>query len=249
MAGHSKWKQIKYKKSAADIAKGKLFSKLAAAISVCAKKGGDPATNPALREAIEKARENNMPKDAIERAIKRGTGELSGAAIEEITYEVFGPGGVAILVKVITDNRNRASSEIKAVLNKYGGSMGGPGSVAWNFETVAALHIDLAGKNKDEVELFAIDAGAEDVVEEDGILRVVVKPASLFSIKKAFEEAGYKIVSSGVSIEPKNSIEIKDEKVAEQILKLMDALDELEDVAEVSSNFDIPDNILSKIEK
>jgi YebC/PmpR family DNA-binding regulatory protein len=243
MSGHSKWAQIKRKKGATDVARGKLFSKLAAAIAVAAKKGGDPATNPSLREAVEKARAANMPKDGIERAIKKGTGELGGAAIEEITYEVFGPGGVTILVKVVTDNRNRASSEIKAVLN-----MGGPGSVAWNFETVAAIHIDLSGKNKDEVELFAIDAGADDVVLEDDILRVVVKPADLNKIKKTFEDAGYKVISADISIEPKNTVEVKDPKIAGQILKLMDALDELEDVVEVSSNFDMPEEIMKHIE-
>jgi len=248
MSGHSKWAQIKRKKGATDVARGKLFSKLAAAVSVAAKGGGDPATNATLRVAIEKARESNMTKDAIDRAIKRGTGELGGAAIEETTYEVFGPGGIAILIKVVTDNRNRASAEIKAVLNKYGGNMGGPGSVAWMFETLAVVHVDLLDKNKDEAELFAIDAGAEDVVEEDGILRVVVKPADLAKAKKAFEEAGYKVISAEVSLEPKNTVEIKDLKVAERILKLMDALDELEDVSEVSANFDIQEEVTGELE-
>jgi YebC/PmpR family DNA-binding regulatory protein len=249
MSGHSKWAQIKRKKGATDVARGKLFSKLAAAIAVAAKKGGDPATNPSLREAVEKARAANMSKEAIERAIKRGTGELGGAAIEEITYEVFGPGGVAILVKVVTDNRNRASSDIKAVLNKYGGNMGGPGSVAWIFETQAVVHVDLAGKDKGEAQLFAIDQGAEEVREEDGVLAVQAKPENLASLKKAFEDAGYKVISADISIEPKNSVEIKDAKTAAQILKLMDALDELEDVVEISSNFDIPDEIMSQAVK
>lgn len=248
MSGHSKWSQIKRKKGLADVAKGKAFSRMAAAIAVAAKGGGDPASNSSLREAIDQAREVNMPKEGIERAIKKGTGELGGAAPEEITYEVFGPGGVAILVNCVTDNKNRSNSDIKAALNKHGGNMGGPGTVSWMFEKSAVVRIDVSGKDKDEAELFAIDAGAQDVgFEDENTLFAKSAPSDLSKLKNAFSEAGYKALSADISVEPKSTVAITDLEVARKVLKLMDALDEIEDVSEVSANFDISDEIMSQI--
>jgi YebC/PmpR family DNA-binding regulatory protein len=247
MSGHSKWSSIKHKKGAADAKRGKLFSKLARAIIVAARDGGgDPENNPTLATAIQKARDVSMPKDNIQRAIDRGTGAgADGAAIESILYEGYGPGGVAILVEALTDNRNRASAEIRFAFSSHGGSLGEPGSVAWIFEKKGAIVVDGSRYGEDDV-IVAIDAGAEDVREDGDQLRVLCDPSDLSAVREALEGAGVEIESAGLATEPKSTVEVKGHE-AEQLLKLLDALDEQDDVDEVFANFDIPEDVLEKL--
>lgn len=247
MSGHSKWSSIKHKKGAADKKRGKLFSKLSRAIIVAARDGGgDPDNNPTLATAIQKAREASMPKDNIQRAIDRGTGAgADGAAIERIVYEGYGPAGVAVLVEALTDNRNRASAEIRFAFSSHGGSLGEPGSVAWIFEKKGAIALDGERYGEDDA-IVAIDAGAEDVREEDGKLRVICDPGDLTAVREALEGAGVEIESAGLVTEPKSSVEVKGHD-AERLLKLLDALDEQDDVDEVFANFDIPEDVLEQL--
>jgi YebC/PmpR family DNA-binding regulatory protein len=247
MSGHSKWSSIKHKKGAADAKRGKLFTKLARAITVAARDGGgDPDGNPALGTAVQKARDASMPKDNIQRAIDRGTGAgADSAAIERIVYEGYGPAGVAILVEALTDNRNRAGAEIRFAFSKHGGSLGEPGSVAWIFEKKGAIVVD--GERYDEDDLIvAIDAGAEDVREDGDQLRVICEPGDLVAVREALEGAGVEVVSAGIAMEPKTTVELKGHD-AERLLKLLDALDEQDDVDEVFANFDIPEDVLEKL--
>jgi len=247
MSGHSKWSSIKHKKGAADAKRGKLFTKLARAITVAARDGGgDPDGNPALGTAVQKARDASMPKDNIQRAIDRGTGAgADSAAIERIVYEGSGPAGVAILVEALTDNRNRAGAEIRFAFSKHGGSLGEPGSVAWIFEKKGAIVVD--GERYDEDDLIvAIDAGAEDVREDGDQLRVICEPGDLVAVREALEGAGVEVVSAGIAMEPKTTVELKGHD-AERLLKLLDALDEQDDVDEVFANFDIPEDVLEKL--
>ena len=247
MSGHSKWSSIKHKKGAADKKRGKLFSKLARAIIVAARDGGgDPDHNPTLATAIQKARDASMPKENIQRAIDRGTGAgADGAAIERILYEGYGPGGAAILVEALTDNRNRASADIRFAFSSHGGSLGEPGSVAWIFEKKGAIVVDGERYGEDDV-IVAIDAGAEDVREEDGQLRILCDPGDLTAVREALEGAGVEVESAGLATEPKSSVEVKGHD-AERLLKLLDALDDQDDVDEVFANFDIPEDVLEKL--
>src|SRR6478609_659108 len=247
MSGHSKWSSIKHKKGAADAKRGKLFSKLARAIIVAARDGGgDPENNPTLATAIQKARDASMPKDNIQRAIDRGTGAgADSAAIERILYEGYGPGGVAILVEALTDNRNRASAEIRFAFSSHGGSLGEPGSVAWIFEKKGAIVVDGKRYGEDDV-IVAIDAGAEDVREEGEQLRVLSDPSDLSAVREALESAGVEIESASLITEPKSTVEVKGHD-AERLLKLLDALDEQDDVDEVFANFDIPEDVLEQL--
>ena len=247
MSGHSKWSSIKHKKGAVDAKRGKLFSKLARAIIVAARDGGgDPENNATLATAIQKARDVSMPKDNIQRAIDRGTGAgADGAAIERIHYEGYGPGGVAVLVEALSDNRNRASAEIRFAFSSHGGSLGEPGSVAWIFEKKGAIVVDGERYGEDDV-IVAIDAGAEDVREEDGTLRILCDPSDLTGVRQALEEAGVEIESAGLATEPKSTVEVKGHE-AEQLLKLLEALDDQDDVDEVFANFDIPEDVLEKL--
>jgi len=249
MSGHSKWSQIKYKKAITDAQKGRLFTKLANAITLAAREGGDPEANFKLKAAIEKAKEQNMPTANIERAIKRGTGELEGARIEEATYEGYGPAGVALLISVITDNKNRAVSEIRSILNKAGGKLGQPGSVAYLFEQKGVIHLEVDPAHQEEAELLAIDAGAEDISSEGNNLFVYTKPNELFLVKKNLEIKGLKVVSASLSMEPKTTVKVVDLEQARQVLKMMDALDECQDVANVYANFDIPDEVLQQVSR
>lgn len=240
MSGHSKWAQIKRQKGAADVKRGKVFSRLANAITLAAKQGGgDPASNIALRLAVEMARKENMPKENIERAIGRGTGEIAGEKIEEILYEAYGPGGIAILIEAATDKRNRANSEIKNVLSKFGGRLGETGSVSYLFEKQGLIRFKAPTEKKEEIELAIIDAGAKDFVESDEEMIVYTDPRDLYAVKSKIENLGMEISEAILSWEPKNTIEISDPAQSKQILALMDALDELEDVSNVFSNFDI----------
>ncbi len=247
MSGHSKWSSIKHKKGAADAKRGKLFSKLARAITIAARDGGgDTDGNPALATAVQKARDASMPKDKIQKAIDTGTGAGSdSAAIERVLYEGYGPAGVAVLVEALTDNRNRASAEIRFAFSKHGGSLGEPGSVAWIFEKKGAVAVDGARYGEDDL-IAAIDAGAEDVREDGEELRVICDPGDLSAVRDALEGAGVEVKSATIATEPKSTVEVKGHD-AERLLKLLDALDEQDDVDEVFANFDIPEDVLEKL--
>lgn len=249
MSGHSKWSQIKRQKGATDAKRGQLFTKLAKVISVAAKQGGgDPQMNPRLRIAIEQARAENMPKDNIERAIRRGTGELGGAAIEELRYEVYGPGGVGILVDAATDNTNRTTSEVKALLNKLGGKLAATGSVAFQFTHRGVISIPLVGQSLDAeaLELAIIESSAESYENQGDIFSVQIDPKHLSELKARLEHGLVVIHESKLSWEPVQTVSIADAQTASQIFRLMQALDDLEDVTAVTANFDIPDTILSQ---
>jgi YebC/PmpR family DNA-binding regulatory protein len=247
MSGHSKWSSIKHKKGAADAKRGKLFSKLARAITVAARDGGgDTDGNPALATAVQKAREASMPKDKIQKAIDTGTGAgADGAAIERIVYEGYGPNGVAVLVEALTDNRNRASAEIRFAFTSHGGSLGEPGSVAWIFEKKGAIAVD-AGRYSEDDLMPAIDAGAEDVREDGDRFTVLCEPTDLSAVREALEGAGVEIESATIATEPKSTVELKGHD-AERLLKLIDALDDQDDVDEVFANFDIPEDVLEEL--
>lgn len=247
MSGHSKWSSIKHKKGAADAKRGQLFTKLAKAITVAAKEGGgDPDANPALATAIQKARDESMPKANIERAIDRGTGEGPDAVVvERIQFEGYGPGGTAVLVEALTDNRNRTSAEVRHAFTRHGGSLGEPGSVAWMFETHGVVVVDGEKYGEDDL-IGAIDAGASDVVEEEGRLRVLADPSDLTAVKEAIAADGIEIESVNLTTEPKNTVEVA-ESEAGGLMKMLDAIEEQDDVNEVYANFDIPDEVLERI--
>ncbi len=245
MSGHSKWSTIKHQKGAADAKRGKLFTKLGHAITVAARGGGDASMNPRLALAIEMAKKNNMPKENVERAIKRGTGEAGGAAIETVTYEGYGPGGTAIYVEALTDNKNRTVSDIRAAFNKYGGKMGESGSVAYLFEQRGVITVAKNDKPDEELEMAIIESGADDYeVSEDQFL-VYTDPHNLNDVKVALESNGLTVENAEQKFEPRQTVNITDEKTAGQIVRLMSALEELDDVSDVVSNFDISDDILS----
>ncbi|OMH40154.1 YebC/PmpR family DNA-binding transcriptional regulator [Desulfurobacterium indicum] len=245
MAGHSKWANIKHKKAAQDAKRGKIYTKLAREITVAAREGGgDPEFNPRLRAAIEKAKKFNMPKENIERAIKRGTGEIAGETYEEVTYEGYGPGGVAIIVKCLTDNRNRTASEVRHAFSKHGGNLGTSGCVAWMFERKGVVTINAEGKDEEEVMMIAIDAGAEDFVNEDGQFIIYTQPQDLENVKKALEEAGVEIEEAKLDLVPQNTTRVEGE-TAKKVLKLLEVLEDLDDVQEVYSNFDMPDEVMN----
>jgi YebC/PmpR family DNA-binding regulatory protein len=247
MAGHSKWAQIKHKKAATDARRGKLFTKLARTITVAAREGGgDPAGNYTLAAAIEKAKSYSMPKENIQRAIDRGTGSGDGAdTIERVVYEGYGPGGAAILVEALTDNRNRTSAEVRHAFDKHGGSIGEPGSVAWQFENKGIVLID-ADRYGEEDLLAAIDAGAEDVAADGDSLKVSSEPRSLAAISAALEDSGVDVQSAELTMEPKAVVEIGDESEARALMRLMEALDDHDDVEAVHANFDIPAELLEQ---
>ena len=244
MGGHSHWSTIKRQKGAADAKRGQLFTKLSKEVTIAAREGGgDPNMNPRLRLAVDKAREGNMPADTIKRAIERGTGGGDAAALIETTFEGYGPGGVAIILQVVTDNRNRTVSEIRTTLTRGGGSLGETGSVAWQFDNVGFIALDVAGQDPEEVALAAIDAGAEDVRAEDGRVEVYTAPTELFAVRTGLEEAGLKVETAELSMLPKNTLPL-DEGSAGQVLRLLDALEDLDDVQKVFSNADFPDAVL-----
>jgi YebC/PmpR family DNA-binding regulatory protein len=247
MSGHSKWSSIKHKKGAADAKRGKQFTKLARAITVAARDGGpNPEANAPLSTAIQKARDASMPKDNIQRAIDRGSGiGTDAAAIESILFEGYGPGGAAILVEALSDNRNRTSADVRHAFNKHHGSLGEPGSVAWIFEKRGVVVVDGGRYGEDDL-IVAIDAGAEDVREDGEQLRVVCEPADLAAVREALEAAGVEVQSSEVTMEPKSTVLVKGSE-AEDLLRLFDALEEHDDVNEVHGNFDVPQEIIEKL--
>ena len=247
MSGHSKWSSIKHKKGAADAKRGQLFTKLARAITVAARDGGpDPDGNPALATAIQKARDASMPKDNIQRAIDRGGGIGADAdAIESILFEGYGPGGAAILVEALTDNRNRTSADVRHAFTKHHGNLGEPGSVAWIFEKRGVVVVDGERYGEDDL-IAAIDAGAEDVREDGGQLRVICEAGDLGAVREALEGEGVEVESADLAMEPKSTVLVKGTE-AEWLLKLVDALEEHDDVNAVHANFDVPQEIIEKL--
>jgi len=249
MSGHSKWSSIKHRKGAADAKRGKLFSKLSRAIIVAAREGGpDPDGNATLATAIQKARDNSMPKDNIERAIARGAGGASdGEAYETVTYEGYGPGGVAVYVEALTDNRNRTASEVRHVFAKNDGNLGTSGAVAWLFERKGVILVAAEGVDEDELMLAAAEGGAEDVGAEGSSLQVTCAPDDLAAVRAALDAAGIAVESAELTMLPKTTVAIEDEGTAKKLLRLMDALEENDDVQAVYANFDIPEGILEAV--
>ena len=249
MSGHSKWSTIKHKKGAADAKRGKLFSKLARAIIVAAREGGpDPAANLALQNAIEKARSYSMPKDNIERAIARGSGADSDAqAFETVVYEGYGPSGVAVIVEALTDNRNRTAAEVRAAFTKHDGNLGGSGAVAWLFERRGVILVDAERADEDELTMAAAEGGADDVELDGSSYRVTAAPESLTAVREAIEQAGMEVESAELTMVPKTTIELGDEAAARKTLRLIDELEELDDVNDVYANFDIPEQLLEAV--
>lgn len=247
MSGHSKWASIKHKKGAADAKRGQLFSKLIREITVAAKNGGNPDTNIRLRMAITTAKDANMPKDNIENAIRRGTGELPGVIYEEITYEGYAPGGVAVMVDALSDNKNRTSAEIRNIFSKKGGNMAGSGSVNWQFARKGLITVDKKAAQEDKLFNIAIEAGAEDFKAELDSFEITTPPENLEKVKEAVTKDGIKITSSEITSLPTSTIQITDEEAARKILELVELLEEHDDVQHVYSNFDIPDTIIQKI--
>ncbi|NPV28407.1 MAG: YebC/PmpR family DNA-binding transcriptional regulator [Firmicutes bacterium] len=252
MAGHSKWANIKHRKAKVDAQRGRLFTKLGRAIVAAARQGGgDPNVNQALKLAIARAREMNMPMENINRAIMRATGEMEGESYEEVTYEGYAPGGVALLLKILTDNRNRTASEIRHLFSRHGGSLGETGCVAWMFEMKGFLVIPKENIPGDEEELmlFLIEAGAEDVKEEGSTIEVVTAPQDLEKMKAVLTERGVKFSLAEVTMVPKTTVPITDPETAEKVLKLMDVLEDHDDVQHVYANFDIPEELMDRLEQ
>jgi YebC/PmpR family DNA-binding regulatory protein len=249
VSGHSKWSSIKHKKGAVDAKRGKLFSKLSRAIIVAAKEGGaDPAGNLALQNAIEKARSYSMPKDNIERAIARGSGADSDAqAFETVVYEGYGPGGVAVIVEALTDNRNRTASDVRHAFDKNDGNLGGSGAVAWLFERRAIVVVPADEVDEDELMLAAAEGGADDVSLDGSTYEVVSAPESLSAVRGALEAAGITPESAELSMVPKTTVEVADEPTAKKIVRLIDQLEENDDVQDVYANFDIPEQVLEAV--
>ncbi|MFH1117785.1 MAG: YebC/PmpR family DNA-binding transcriptional regulator [Pseudomonadota bacterium] len=246
MSGHNKWSTIKHKKGAADAKRGKMFSKLIKEITIAARMGGgDPDGNPRLRTATIAARTANMPKDNIEKAIKRGTGEIAGVSYEEITYEGYGPGGVAVLVECLTDNKNRTVAEIRHIFDKYNGNLGESGCVAWMFDKKGVIEIAAQSLDEDEVMEVALETGAQDVNLDGDAYEITTGPAEFEAVRAAVEEKGWKIELSEITMIPQNTVKL-DGKKAEQMLKMMDVLDDHDDLQQVYANFDISEEEMMK---
>jgi YebC/PmpR family DNA-binding regulatory protein len=248
MSGHSKWSTIRHKKGAADAKRGKIFTKIIKEIMVAARSGGgDPGGNPRLRAAIAAAKAENMPKDNVERAIKKGTGGLDGVNYEEVNYEGYGPGGVAVLVEVLTDNRNRAASDIRHIFSRHGGSMGEAGCVAWMFTKKGSIVFNREKISEEELMEVALEAGAEDVKDQEDQFEVTTSLEDFAGVKAAFdsEEMPYEVAE--ITMVSQSSVAIEDEKAALQVLKLMDALEDCDDVQHAYANFDIPDKVLNAL--
>ena len=249
MSGHSKWSSIKHKKGAADAKRGKLFSKLSRALIVAAREGGpDPTANLALANAIEKARSYSMPKDNIERAIARGSGADSDAeSFEQVVYEGYGPNGVAVIVEALTDNRNRTASDVRAAFSKHDGNLGGSGAVAWLFERRGLILVDADRADEDELTLAAAEGGAEDVEQDGSSFRVTSAPEALTAVREAIEQSGIEVESAELTMIPKTTVEVADEASARKLIRLIEALEDNDDVQDVSANFDIPEQVLEAV--
>lgn len=251
MSGHSKWSQIKHKKGQTDAKRGKTFTKIVKEVSIAARLGGgDPDGNPRLRSAVEKAKEVNMPHDNIKKAIMKGTGELPGVAYEEYVYEGYGPAGVALMIEVMTDNKNRTLPEIRHMLAKSGGSLGETGCVSWMFDKKGYILVNKSKSSEDTVMSIALDAGAEDMKNDpdEENYEIITAPEDFTRVKDAIEKANIPVASAEVSMLPKNYV-VLDEKAAEQMVRLMDALEDNDDIQNVYANFDIPDEVAEKAGK
>jgi len=247
MSGHSKWANIKHRKAAQDAKKAKIFTKILKEITVAARiGGGDPEANPRLRIAIEKARDNNLPKDNVDKAIKRGTGELAGVNYEEYVYEGYAPNGVALLIEVMTDNKNRTGSEIRSLLSKNGGSMAEAGAVSWIFDKKGIITIE--GEKEDKIMEIAIDFGAEDIETDSDIVNVYCDVNSFEELSKKLKEVfKYKVKNSEITMVPKNTVMLEDKESAAKVIKLVELLEDHDDVQKVHANFDIPDSIMAQL--
>jgi YebC/PmpR family DNA-binding regulatory protein len=249
LSGHSKWSSIKHKKGAADAKRGQLFSKLSRAIIVAAKQGGgDPTNNLALQNAIEKARSYSMPKDNIDRAVAKGSGADADAdAFESIMYEGYGPEGVAVIVEALTDNRNRTAADVRHTFAKHGGNLGTTGAVAWQFDRRGVVVVPADGVDEEELLLVAADAGADDINRDGDVFEVTSAPESLSSVREAIESAGFAVDNAELALVPKTTVTIDDEAKARQVMRMIDALEENDDVQDVYANFDIPDRVLEAV--
>jgi len=243
MSGHSKWATIKHKKGAADKARGKLFAKMARQIEVAAKGGGDVDTNPSLRAAVQKAKAARMTNDAIDRAVKRGTGDADGGTYESIMYEGYAPGGVALMIDVLTDNRNRTGSEIRNVFSKLGGSLAEPGAVSWQFERRGVI-VSGEGIDEDEIMMTALEAGADDIVAEAGAFRVMTDPSVVYDVKTALDGAGIEVISADAPMVSENLVPVSELSEVKSILRVLEALEDNDDVQDVFANFDISDELM-----
>jgi YebC/PmpR family DNA-binding regulatory protein len=249
VSGHSKWSTIKHKKGAADAKRGKLFSKLTRAIIVAAKEGGgDASANLALQNAIEKARSYSMPKDNIDRAIAKGSGaDADAAAFETVVYEGYGPSGVAVIVEALTDNRNRTAGEVRHTFAKNDGNLGGSGAVAWLFERRGVVIVEADGVDEDELMLAAAEGGADDLARDGSTFQVTSAPEQLAAVREAVEAAGFTVDAAELTMVPKTTVEVADENEAKKVLRLMDQLEDNDDVQDVYANFDIPERVLEAV--
>jgi YebC/PmpR family DNA-binding regulatory protein len=245
MSGHNKWSTIKHKKAATDAKRGKIYTRIVKEIILAAKSSGDPETNPRLRTAINTAKQNNMPRENIERAIKRGTGEIEGAAYEEITYEGYGQNGVGIVVDVLTDNKNRSVAEIRHAFSKHGGTMAEAGAVSWNFVQKGYFTVPVEGQDEDEFMMSALDAGAEDVQKSEDYFEVYTSPSDFHSVLSNMEKAGFKTENAELTKIPKTTINADD--FADKLMKLIDIIEDLDDVQKVYSNFELSDAVMAKL--
>jgi YebC/PmpR family DNA-binding regulatory protein len=246
MSGHSKWSTIKRKKAAVDAARGKVFTKIIRELTVAAREGGgDADANPRLRTAIDNARAVNMPADNIQKAIQRGTGELPGVTYESVTYEAYGPGGVAIFIECLTDNKKRTVASVRHILTKHGGNLGSDGSVAWMFDQKGKILIDASAYDEETVLSAAIEAGAEDMVHDEGFYRVMTPFTEFQTVQDGLHTAGIEIDEAELTMVPKSTVAVEGE-MAEKVLRLLDALEDEDDVQKVAANFDIPEEILAQ---
>ncbi|GAK57237.1 UPF0082 protein SYNAS_07390 [Candidatus Vecturithrix granuli] len=249
MSGHSKWHSIKHKKAKVDAQRGKIFTRVIKELTVAARMGGgDPESNSRLRTAVAAAKAANMPADNIERAIKKGTGELPGVSYEEITYEGYGPAGVAIMVDVMTDNKNRTVAEIRHVMSRNGGNLGANGCVAWMFHKKGVITVEGEDLDEDELLEIALEAGADDMKNEDGVFEIITNPSAFEDVRSVLEEKGIPMTSAALTMVPENTVKVE-EKEAAKVLRLMDALENHDDVQNVYANFDIPEDVLAKLEE
>lgn len=247
MSGHSKWATIKHKKGAVDKARGKLFAKLIRQIEVAAREGGgDTSANATLRTMVQKARDASVPQATIERAIKRGTGELEGARYEQVSYEGYAPGGVAIIVSCLTDNRNRTGADVRAAFSRNGGSLAEPGAVSWQFQRLGQIRV-ARGADEDELFQAALAAGADDLTDDGDAWLVTVAASELSTVRDALEAAGFVVESAEVELVPQTTVPVEDPQEARRVLRLVEALEDLDDVQEVTANFDMPESLLEEL--